>query len=352
MKKNKLLIACAAAALTFNVTAAFAQDKVYVVTGMNYFSGPFVPSEDDVALTLNSETGFYENPEASIMMGKNAPGITQQYPNAFKFYTRDDDGGISYIGADIAMSIDLFTGNPSVRDFEIGDTAWRISKFADGTSNEGEVTLAVSLDGINSKLIVTQINIEEETPEALYLWGTTDGGATELKNMATLVPSEESPMVYTVEFDVPDCPGPFVYDDPEFKPTEEDAPTSGFMFFLTPEKDNIRQSTIVRYMGAINARTIDMTEDQNISTVQLYKNNGGNVIDMTSGKSVLSFDLESLILTVERIEDNNSSGVSTIEDALEATPVYFDLQGRKVVNPERGTYIKVTPKGAEKVMVK
>lgn len=351
MKKSKLFIACAAAALTLNVSAAFAQDKVYVVTGMNYFSGPFVPSEDDVTLTLNSETGFYENPEASIMMGKNAPGITQRYPNAFKFYTRDDDGEITYIGANIAMSIDLFTGNPNERDFEIGDTAWRISKFADGTSNEGEVTMAVCLDGANSKLIVTQINIEEEMPEALYLWGSTDGGATELQNMTSLVPSEENPMVYTVEFDVPNCPGPFVYDDPEFKPTEEDAPTSGFMFFLTPEKDNIRQSTIVRYMGAINARTIDMTEVETSAEIQLYKNNGGNVIDMTPGKSLLSFNLETLVLTVERVEED-SSAVISIEAAGETTPVYFDLQGRKVNNPEKGVYVKVTGKNSEKITVK
>lgn len=276
--------------------AVSAQDKIYVVTGTSLYAGPFEPSDGDMALTLNPETGFYENTSATITMGKTAAGKPAEYPNAFKLYTKDESGAVEIFGPNFVTAIDFFNNNPYSVTFEKGSSAWYVNKFADGTSSQGEVSISVSLGGENPVIIATQTDANAEAPAALYLWGTEDGGNTNLKNMATLTPLQGRPMVYSATFDIPSCPGPFRYDDPEFKPTEDDAPTSGFMFLLSPEGENIRKSTVVRYLGVIGERTIAMKEGQTTATLQLMRNQGGNIIDQTPGLTTLTFDLETLEL--------------------------------------------------------
>lgn len=48
--------------------------------------------------------------------------------------------------------------------------------------------------------------------------------------------------------------------------------------------------------------------------------------------------------------DNSNTGVSVIE-AADAAPVYYNLQGQRVANPERGIYIRVAGGKATKVMM-
>lgn len=52
------------------------------------------------------------------------------------------------------------------------------------------------------------------------------------------------------------------------------------------------------------------------------------------------------------IEEMSPSGVDTIEDTVEGTPVYYNLMGVKVENPESGLYIVVKNGKASKVIIK
>lgn len=62
------------------------------------------------------------------------------------------------------------------------------------------------------------------------------------------------------------------------------------------------------------------------------------------GKCTYIFDPENMVLTVD-----GSTGINTI-DAEEGDSVYFNLQGQRVANPEKGIYIRVVNGKAQKVM--
>ena len=62
------------------------------------------------------------------------------------------------------------------------------------------------------------------------------------------------------------------------------------------------------------------------------------------GKCTYIFDPENMVLTVD-----GSTGINTI-DAEEGDSVYFNLQGQRVANPEKGIYIRVVNGKAQKVV--
>lgn len=339
-----------ALAVALAAPSLFAAEQVYVVTADSYFYGPWEASDDDVVLTLNDETGFFENPDETFMFSKGVmPGQKPAHPTSFMFYTKDEEGNTSFFGGEMLSAVALFNANPYETTRVIGDSPWYINSFVEKDMTEGEVTIKMSLTEQDITVIVEQVNVVVAVPEVLYLWGTEDGGNTEMTNMATLLPSEDNPMVFTTTFDVPYCPGPFTYDDPEMKPSEEDDNLSGFRFFLTPEKDNIRSSKVIRYGGTVHFRTIDMGDDETTATIQMVRNIGGNIIDETPGLTHFSFDLESLVLTATL--DTESSAVETIGAVEAGETVYFDLQGRRVANPEKGIFIRKSSDNVEKVVL-
>ena len=62
------------------------------------------------------------------------------------------------------------------------------------------------------------------------------------------------------------------------------------------------------------------------------------------GKCTYIFDPENMVLTID-----GSTGINTI-DAEEGDAVYFNLQGQRVANPEKGIYIRVVNGKAQKVV--
>lgn len=71
---------------------------------------------------------------------------------------------------------------------------------------------------------------------------------------------------------------------------------------------------------------------------------GTNWQSSLTGKCTYIFDPENMVLTVD-----GSTGINTI-DAEEGDSVYFNLQGQRVANPEKGIYIRVVNGKAQKVV--
>lgn len=291
LKRFTLLLA----AIVMAIPSLFAQEPLYLLT-VQTLTSAWSPSADDQQLSYDAATGFYSS--EPFMMGKGTIMAPSEYPNAFIFYTKDSDDNIHYIGAIMSTAIDFTLNNPYVKDFEPSNSLFWINKFFDPKSTSGEVQVSVNIKtGI---LIATQVNIVDNAPDFIYLWGTDNGGASALVNMATLTPSEADPNIFSVDFEVPYVPGPFVYDDPEMKPTEEDAPTSGFMFQLSPEGTKLNQSSVTVFLAPINGRTI--LEGENDVTIQLARKQGGSVIDQNPGLTRITFNYKTLELNMVNLD--------------------------------------------------
>lgn len=331
-------------ALFMGITSLFAQETLYFLTAKSMI-GPWEPSDSDPAFTYDQATGFYEG--ITFKAGKGQ-GATDETPNAFKFYTKDADGNVTIIGAHIATTVDFTLNNPYVKDFELGTSAFWINKFYDPKATEGEVSIAVNLTtGI---LIANQTDAVDIVPDAIYLWGSIDGGESN-KLMATLLPSEANPYVFTTLFDVPYVPGPFEYDSPEYAPSEDDAPDHGFMFMLTPEGERLSQSSVVVFLAPIGGRT--MVEGQTDFAITLARKTGGSIIDQSPGLTEIAFNYETLELVMTNKVPLQVPGSSGVESIIEgnSTVEFYNLQGQKVNNPDRGIFIKVADGKANKVVL-
>ena len=333
-------------ALFMGISSSYAQETLYLLTAKSY-TGPWETSDSDPAFTYNAATGFYEGVTFKAGKGQGTDP-SQAYPNAFKFYTKGADGQINIIGAHIVTAVDFTLNNPYVATFEVGSSAFRINKFYDPKSTEGEVSLSVNLtEGI---LIANQTDAVDIVPDAIYLWGSIDGGQTN-NLMATLLATEANPYVFTTLFDVPYVPGPFVYDSPEFAPSEEDAPDNGFMFMLTPEGVKLSQSSVIVFLAPIGGRTMAAGETE--FSIKLARKVGGSIIDQSPGLTEITFNYETLELTLNNkvpLQIPGGSGVESIIDG-ESTVEFYNLQGQKVNNPDRGVFIKVANGKAVKVVL-
>ena len=71
--------------------------------------------------------------------------------------------------------------------------------------------------------------------------------------------------------------------------------------------------------------------------------------DKNSAKVVITVGEESMTLTL--VNEKPSAGVDKIEGAV-STPVYYNLQGQKIENPNNGVYIRVLNGKSSKVLLK
>lgn len=90
--------------------------------------------------------------------------------------------------------------------------------------------------------------------------------------------------------------------------------------------------------------------DADHMTVQLepVDGEGGNVpYELEEGSYYIEFDLNELILTVKNSADN---AVEAVVVGNDAKAVYYNLNGQKVLNPDRGIFVKVVNGKAVKVV--
>lgn len=77
-------------------------------------------------------------------------------------------------------------------------------------------------------------------------------------------------------------------------------------------------------------------------------NRGGeDLVATISGEQTVIFNIETMVLTI-----GEDTGVEAVEAAEEVAPVYYNLQGVKVANPENGIYVVVRGSKVSKEVVK
>lgn len=311
LKKVTLLVT----ALLLAMPSLFAQKPLFLLPLKSYYATNFTFSDTDPEFTYNAQTGTYEG--VSLEMSIPSKVAETGLPSAFKLYTVNDDGEKIIVGPGSATRFDLSLDNPYQLLFEVTyatpatdgsdgnmpqpaytPSSFFVNKFFNETPT-GKVTVAVNLTiGL---LTVAEPDAENVIPEAIYLWGNSAGDAPYAwKNMATLLPTEDNAAIFSVEFDVPYVPGPFVYDSDEDKPTEEDTPDHGFAFQLNLGETKMRTP---QFGAPINART--MEEGQAEATFQISRGKGGAVWDLSPGLTVITFNYETFELTLvnKEVED-------------------------------------------------
>ncbi len=88
-------------------------------------------------------------------------------------------------------------------------------------------------------------------------------------------------------------------------------------------------------------------DDYKFCTVAEHKDNGGDVYDYTVTELGAALSIDHVFLYVPV-----PAGIDNVAVDAEAEVLgYYDLQGRKVGNPEDGVFVKVTTKGAKKVIL-
>lgn len=328
MRKTYIL----ALLITLVSLQAFGWDSLRMMSASNYFYGPWEPAEDDPELIFNPTTGYFESGVLDFTRG-----------DAFKFYIEEPDS-LRLIAPLVSSPIQLNVLNPYSRDLDPGKGAWILSKFADQDAEEGKITISLKTDSL-IHISVTQIDPpEEKIPEALYIWGSTDGADDgRYFNMGVLLPTDEDSLVFTGEFPVPDVPGPFDYWNPEFKhEDEEDWPTHGFIFLLSPEQKSIGTNRAMLIGGYYMNRTLEFTDVGETLTIPISNRGGGAIFDLTPGKTEFILDYDKMTLTA--IYRGETTGVPT--PSREANPIkVFNLQGIHILTTTTRDDLQNLPSG-------
>lgn len=328
MRKTYIL----ALLITMVSLQAFGWESLRMMNASNYFYGPWEPAEDDPELIFNPTTGYFESGVLDFTRG-----------DAFKFYIEEPDS-LRLIAPLVSSPIQLNVLNPYSRDLDPGKGAWILSKFADQDAEEGKITISLKTDSL-IHISVTQIDPpEEKIPEALYIWGSIDGADDgRYFNMGVLLPTDEDSLVFTGEFPVPDVPGPFDYWNPEFKhEDEEDWPTHGFIFLLSPEQKSIGTNRAMLIGGYYMNRTLDFSDVGETLTIPISNRGGGAIFDLTPGKTEFILDYAQMTLTA--IYRGETTGVHSASREANSIKV-FNLQGIHILTTTTRDDLQNLPSG-------
>lgn len=295
-----------------------AQDEIYLMRTSGIIGVP-TPGEEDTALVLNSETGYYEG----IINISSAAG--------FKFYSGDAEDytviGPGYAYANISFAQSDVYEDTCEWD---GTGIWYVSYFPEG-EKKGDIEMKVNPnDGV--VVFTSKVVIDTSFPENAYLWGSENWGMN-YKQMAIFEPDTEHPNLLVATLDVPEV-GP--YDgDPEFAPGEDD-PEGGFYFIIGGE-NWVKQ----RYMAPFDEKVIDLSGDETYD-VTMIRNYGASFICVSHGLMVFTIDPETLQLTVTYAPEEGDNSVEGLEiDPLNSGEIY-NLHGIRVSadSLQKGIYIQ------------
>ena len=247
------------------------------------------PGADDQALTLND--GVYEG---TVSLTKD---------RAFRFYV-----GTASDYQVLGPSRDTYTTQVSFSTYQNyeGDCYWYDTTAEKGNwtpvmeQGVSEIQVNMTVNPGEGTVVFEPIQPKEEAPDALYVWGSIDGGET-FKAYATLEPTAENPYIFTVTFEVPKC-GPFdgmgsgeapgIYDKNEgfyFKLSE--ANTGGGNMYGYPASDDDP-----------DGKYIELAEDGEPYVATLGRTQASNLVDLSPGLTTFTFDFENWNFTAELIE--------------------------------------------------
>lgn len=277
-------------------------DILYLaINTKSYGEWPLNPATDPV-MTLQ-EDGFY----ASVP-------VTVKRNSYIRFYSLDEDGNVEFIGPETSQTVQFPTANPYTKVFDPGIdgiiSSWRIDKFTNAAATEGIVEFKVNPE-ISTVIFTEQVD-ETKAPQALYLWGNTEGGSDAPYTLAaTMTPDASNPNIFTVTFDVPAC-GNFVYPpNGEFDPEDND-PDHGWWFWIS-EYTTVSQSTYGRYQGLYDDRFFDFDNtDETSLTVPVLRNdnNAFAFVAMTPGNTLFTFDWEKKELTLTYLDNTLDKSIT------------------------------------------
>ena len=248
------------------------------------------PGADDQALTLND--GVYEG---KVSLTKDV---------AFRFYV-----GTASDYQVLGPSRDTYTTQVSFSTYQNyeGTCFWYDTTAEKGNwtpfMEQGitELEVNMTVNPTEGTVVFAPIQPKEPAPEAMYVWGSIDGGET-FKSFATLEPTDDNPYVFTVTFDVPKC-GPFDGMGSGQAPGIQDK-NEGFYFKLS--EANTGGGNMYGYPtndDDPDGKYIELEEDGEPYVATLARTQASNLVALTPGLTTFTFDFETWEFTAELIEE-------------------------------------------------
>ena len=205
-----------------------------------YFAQPFgtIPADAPQTLTAVSD-GVYEG-QILIKTGMNTIGFYTDVNGEITKYGKGSYGSIGFGNT----GIEGWPGEDTDADntLQVNPTStfswYMMSK--PGWAPDGIFTMTVDLNTLTFTLAPPAGEIEEQGPEALYIYGNT-GGYTSLGRYTNVVTLEKqgTANVYSCKYDVPAC-GPFTPDN-EYGPVDG-APNNGWYFLISDNRTSYTAS--------------------------------------------------------------------------------------------------------------
>lgn len=288
-------------------------------------TGGFVPSDDDRKFTYNAETECYELTVANF--AKKVDGNIQY----MWFYQVDEEGSVIPWNSPIVTNVPFTMGELS-RKYEIEkgqESGFKVYSFAYDLE-EADIKFTVKLyTGADSQngtvlgtLVMEQVVETFTFPENIYLWGSNVGGRN-TKIWGTLTPTAEEGVYELNDFLMPVA---------VFDPADGYGASQAFSFFLSTSAESVTKGT--RFLGHMDAVTgdpseinIDLENGQTFTTtLQTVTQDGSNLQNFTPGTVDLTFDFNTLQLTVKMLDAYNKATVSIYGTPNEAFEKYLTLE--------------------------
>lgn len=329
---------------------AGAQSLYCSVTTNSY--GKVQPSASDRECDYDADSQTYTITLEDFAMKVPVGGKdTFQY---IRFYLKDADGKVTPWNVPSSSNVKFGVGPALVQTYEIerdANSPLYVSRFANDLESATisftirlDVTYDAEHDMHLGSLAMEQMD-EGPAPEVIYLWGSTDGGR-DTSVRAQMLPSESNPKLYEVEYDVKRV---------SYNPEDSFGGDMAFSFFLGTNGESYKLGTIfLAYYPAYGDtpepqyRTINLTPGQTFTTtLRATTLDASNLMCYSPGKMKMTFDLTTLEFTCTMLSGAASVDEVPVDESDDA--VYYDLQGRRVVNPDRGLYIRVVSGHATKI---
>lgn len=282
---------------------------LYLSRGSSSSSGTVARNGDDY-LNYNEATGKYEG---TILMERS---------RSFSFYTGSYQNpvwyGMSTSTTNLSNLAVSFETQTEVQSTVAKNApgGFYVSNWQYGIPASESVAVSFTVD-LNEGTVL--FSVEPYVPSHIYVWQFV---VSNWQYVTELEESEEGSGIFSGNVTVEDQ----------------------MAFILNQEPSNANQYAL----GAYSFRQDVSLDPKDSTSIQLMRgaNNATATRLMNQGTYKLTFDVSTLQLTIENLTETGVWGV----EADEAESVYFDLQGRRVVNPERGVYVKVAAGKAVKVI--
>lgn len=320
--------------------AVCAEPLPFFVNFSSVSYGSFEPSDSDLQFDFNAETGNYE---ITVDYDLN------QTDKFMRFYHKDGDEIIPW-NVFSWTRLQMVANKEYPLEIEEGKTSpLQIVSFY------GEVESAqvnISTRPGDTVLTLKQVVEKEFIPEAIYLWGSDNGGfGTSV--FAELQPAADDPCFFSCDFDMPTW---------SFDPTNvmADFAANAFVFYLSTSNQAKKGTGFRAYLPYetedLSFSTIALENGQKfVTTLQTEIQESTNISCITPGRMHLTFNFRTLEFTATMLDAMNH--VTLLFDGIDTWvhSKYIDVRCAEenvylFVNPQSLWYwndslsLTVTPK--------